>query len=128
MNFWDDAGGEPAVRAVVQELYDRLFDDPMVSFLFEGKDKAHLVAQQVRFTSGFLGGPFAYDGKPLPEAHARLPLLPGHFDRRHHLLRLILEKHAVPKRAAEEWLRVDEALRGSVVKSGEHARTLARKA
>ncbi len=125
-SLWDDAGGEAAVTRVVQELYDRLFVDQMVSFFFEGKDKAHLVAQQVRFTSAFLGGPYVYEGKPLPEAHAALPLLAGHFDRRHHLLRQILAKQAIPQAVADEWLRVDEALRTSVMKSGEDARALAR--
>lgn len=127
MTLWDDAGGEPAITAVVQELYDRLFDDQMVSFFFEGKDKAHLVAQQVRFTSAFLGGPYTYEGKALPDAHASLPLLAGHFDRRHHLLRQILAKAALPKHVVDEWLRVDQALRTSVMKSGEDARALARK-
>src|SRR5688500_4513270 len=117
MSLWDDAGGEPAIRAVLQALYDKLFVDPMVAFLFDGKDKAHLVEQQIRFASGFLGGPYVYEGKPLPEAHAALPLLAGHFDRRHHLLRQILAKQGVPAHVADEWLRVDQALRPSVLKS-----------
>jgi hemoglobin len=99
----------------------------MVGFLFEGKDKEHLIEQQLRFTARFLGGPSRYEGKPLPEAHAKLPLLPGHFERRHHLLRQALEKHAVPKRVADEWLRIDRSLKSSVLAAGEDARDEARK-
>ena len=80
---YEAIGGEANVRTVLRSLYDKLFDDPMVGFLFEGRDKAHIVEQQVAFTCGFLGGPHKYGGKPLPEAHANLPLLPGHVDRRH---------------------------------------------
>jgi len=114
--------GEEKIRVVLQALYDRLFVDPMVGFLFEGKDKAHIVAQQVVFTCRFLGGPQRYTGKPLPEAHAALPLLPGHFDRRHHVLRSLLEEHGVPDDVKRAWLDIDESLRPSVLAAGEEAR------
>lgn len=119
---YEAIGGESAVRAVLQALYDRLFVDPMVGFLFAGKDKAHIVEQQLAFTCRFLGGPQRYDGKPLPAAHASLPLLPGHFDRRHHLLGRILREQGVPEEVQRAWLDIDEGLRTSVLASGEQAR------
>jgi hemoglobin len=119
---YDAMGGEPAVRAVLQALYDRLFVDPIVGFLFDGKDKTHIVEQQVALTCRFLGGPQRYEGKPLPEAHAALPLLPGHFDRRHHLLSIVLEERGVPEEARRAWLRIDESLRSSVLAAGQDAR------
>jgi truncated hemoglobin YjbI len=127
VSLYDDIGGEEPIRAVLQTLYDQLFEDVMVGFLFAGKDKRHLVEQQVRFTARFLGGPARYDGKPLPEAHASLPLLPGHFDRRHHLLELALAAHGVAPPVAARWLEIDESLRTSVLASGADARDLARK-
>jgi len=117
-----EAIGEDKVRSVLRSLYDRLFVDPMVGFLFEGKDKVHIVEQQVAFTCRFLGGPQRYAGKPLPEAHAALPLLPGHFDRRHHLLATVLEQHGVPDDVRRAWLRIDESLRPSVLAAGVEAR------
>jgi truncated hemoglobin YjbI len=128
MTAFDDIGGEGPVRGVLQELYDRLFEDPIVGFLFEGKDKARIVEQQVAFTSAFLGGPNRYTGKAMPEAHAQLPLLPGHFDRRHHVLKQVLEAHAVPEAARATWLRIDAGLRSSVLATGEEAREMTRKA
>jgi hemoglobin len=120
--LYEAIGGEERVRAVLQALYDRLFVDPMVAFLFAGKDKQHLVEQQLAFTCGFLGGPQRYVGKPLPEAHASLPLLPGHFDRRHRLLEIVLQEQGVPEEVRRAWLRIDEGLRSSVLASGEQAR------
>jgi hemoglobin len=114
--------GESGVRAILQSLYDKLFDDPMVGFLFQGADKARIVEQQVAFTCGFLGGLQRYEGKPLPEAHARLPLLPGHFDRRHWVLGQVLTEHGVPDDVKQAWLRIDEGLRPSVLASGQQAR------
>jgi hemoglobin len=122
MSLYDAIGGEERVRAILQSLYDKLFADPMVGFLFEGKDKAHIVEQQLAFTCRFLGGPQRYEGKPLPEAHASLPLLPGHFDRRHRLLAQVLEESHAPKEVQGIWLQIDESLRPSVLASGEEAR------
>jgi hemoglobin len=119
---YDTIGGEAHVRAVIEILYDRLFEDPVVGFLFEGKDKGHIVEEQVVFTCSFLGGPQRYSGKPLPEAHAKLPLLAGHFDRRHLLLAQVLEQRGVPQDVCTEWLRIDAALRPSVLAAGEDAR------
>ena len=126
MSAYDEIG-EAGIEAVLRELYDLLFDDVMVGFLFRGKDKEHIVRQQVAFTAAFLGGPQLYTGKAMPEAHRALPLLPGHFDRRHHLLRTVLQRRGVPAAAAEEWLRVDAGLRTAVLRSGESARAEARK-
>jgi truncated hemoglobin YjbI len=125
---YEALGGEARVRAVLEVLYDRLFADPMVGFLFEGKDKAHIVQQQLAFTCRFLGGPHRYVGKPLPQAHASLPLLAGHFDRRHHLLRQVLVEQRVPEEVAELWLEIDEGLRPSVLAAGEDARERTRAA
>jgi len=121
-SLYESIGGEARVREVLQALYDRLFDDPVVGFLFEGKDKAHIVDQQVAFTCQFLGGPQTYRGVPLPRAHAPLPLLPGHFDRRHRVLEQVLDACGVPADVKRVWLQIDQALRPSVLASAEEAR------
>lgn len=119
---YEAIGGEVGVRRVVGALYQRLVDDPMVGFLFQDKDIARIVDQQVIFTCAFLGGPQRYQGTPLPQAHAGLPLLPGHFDRRHSLLRQVLRDEGVADDVAAIWLRIDEGLRSSVLASGTDAR------
>ena len=126
MSLYDEIGGEQAIRAVLRTLYDRLFDDRMTGFLLAGKDKEKLIEQQLWFTAKFLGGPSRYEGKSIPDAHRALPLLPGHFDRRHWLLKQALEEHRVPSHVAAEWLRIDASLKSAVLKSGEGAREKAR--
>ena len=121
-SHYENAGGEGPITAVIAALYDRLFEDPIVGFLFAGKDKKHIVEEQVLLTCSFLGGPQRYHGKPLPEAHAKLPLLPGHFDRRHRLLEETLRAHSIPASVCEAWLAIDEGLRSSVLAAGEDAR------
>ena len=127
-SLFDEMGGEPALLRVLRTFYDRLFDDPMVGFLFDGKDKEKLIEHQLWFTARFLGGPSRYEGRSLPDAHAALPLLKGHFDRRHQILREVLEEHRVPEAVRDEWLRVDQSLRTAVIKSGADARERTRTA
>ena len=127
-SLYDEIGGEEGLRRVLQTLYDRLFDDVMIGFFFAGKDKEKLIEHQVWFTARFLGGPNRYEGKSLPDAHAALPILPAHFDRRHQVLREVLEAQGVPEAVRAEWLRVDASLKHAIVKSAEEARRLGRSA
>jgi truncated hemoglobin YjbI len=127
-SLYDEIGGEEGLRRVLRTLYDRLFDDPMIGFFFAGKDKEKLIEHQLWFTARFLGGPSRYEGRSLPDAHAALPILEGHFDRRHQILREVLEQHHVPAAVRAEWLRVDQSLRAAVIKSGAEARDRARTA
>lgn len=125
-SLYEEIGGEDKILVVLRSLYDKLFIDPIIGFLFEGKDKDHIVLEQLAFTCHFLGGPQKYEGKPLPEAHANLPLLAGHFDRRHHLLAQTLKEQNVPESVSRVWLQIDRALRSSVLNSGEEARARTR--
>lgn len=126
-SLYDAIGGEAVVRALLTTLYVRIFADPMIGFLFAGKDRARIVEQQVAFTCRFLGGPQRYEGKPLPEAHAALPLLPGHFDRRHRLLSEVLDEAGVADEVKRVWLRIDESLRPSVLAAGDETRERTRR-
>ena len=116
---FEEMGGEAVILAVLEDLYTQLFDDVFVAFLFAGHDKARIVREQAVFTRRMLGDRTAvYAGKSIPDAHASLPILAGHFDRRHLLLRQTLERHAVPERPRQAWLRLDAALRDVILKVG----------
>lgn len=113
--------GEPTIAAVLDRLYERLFSDPMVGFLFDGHDRQHIVRMQTLFTRRLLGDTSAeYTGKSIPDAHASLPILPGHFDRRHRLLAETLEASGLPPHLRDAWLRLDRSLRTAVLHAGQH--------
>jgi hemoglobin len=116
-------GGLPGMRAILRDFYARLAADLMVGFFFQGRDLAQLVEHQLRFTARALGADVAYEGRPIPEAHAALPpILPGHFDRRHALLAQVLRAHSVPDDAREAWLTYDRSFRRAVLASRRPAR------
>jgi len=115
----EEVGGQDRMREMMRTFYDRLFDDAIVGFLFQGHDKAHLVETQIQYLTANLGDRSGtYSGKPIRKAHAHLPILAGHFDRRHHLLELLLAEYDVPDHVRQAWLELDASLRPLVLNVG----------
>lgn len=101
------------------DFYDRLFDDVLVGFLFQPHDKERLIRSQIAYVSAHLGDRSGtYEGPTIRHAHAHVPVLPGHFDRRHFLLEEVLREHDVPEHVRRAWLELDESLRRFVVHLG----------
>jgi hemoglobin len=106
--------GPDALRAILEDFYDRVFTDPMIGFLFSGSDRARLVQKEWELSAAMLGGPVRYTGRPMRQAHARSPILGGHFARRQQILRETLADHGVAEDIAAEWLRHNDRLRPQV--------------
>jgi len=122
-NLTDQVGGEDALRAMMQDFYDRIFDDPIIGFLFAGSDKAALVESQIAFVTAHLGDRSGtYEGPNIRRAHEDLPILTGQFDRRHKILEETLAHHDVPEDVQKAWLELDQSLRNLVVNLGAQKR------
>jgi hemoglobin len=113
MSVYDKIGPDK-LRAVITDFYARLFDDVMIGFLFIGKDRKRLIEKEIELTARFLGADVRYTGRPLREAHARVPIMGGHFDRRRQILEETLAAHGVDPEVRETWIRHTLALREQV--------------
>jgi hemoglobin len=113
-----DAVGGDKLRLVVEDLYDRLFADVMIGFLFKGRDRERLVQKEWELVAELLGGPVRYSGRTMAEAHGRLPIMGGHFERRLQILRETLAHHAIPEEARRRWLEHSLAQRAQVTRDG----------
>ena len=111
--LFDQLGGD-ALRAVITDFYERVFADVMIGFLFVGKDRARLIEKEWELAARMLGADVRYTGKSMPDAHARVPITGGHFDRRTQILRDTLRDHAVPADVQAAWLGHVEALRAQI--------------
>jgi len=111
----DHIGG-PALRAVIDDFYRRLFDDLMIGFLFQGKDRAKLADKEYEFTARLLGDDIPYTGRTIPDAHRRSPILGGHFERRLQILRDTLRDHAVDAEVQRVWIDHTLSLRSQVTR------------
>ena len=116
----DEVGGEEALERLVRDFYTRLFDDTMVGFFFWPHDKEALIAHQMAYVRAHVGAPdgTSYRGRSMRRAHEHLPILVGHFDRRHQILEEVLRDHAIVSHVAQAWLALDESLRTFIVRTG----------
>ncbi|MDP9792639.1 hemoglobin [Catenuloplanes nepalensis] len=80
MTLYESIGGEPAVRAAVDEFYRRVVNDPDLAGYFAGVDLARLKAHQRAFIAAAVGGPAAYHGRSMSDAHAGLGITGPAFD------------------------------------------------
>lgn len=113
MSLFDQIGGDK-LRAVIADFYTRVFHDVMIGFLFIGKDRARLVDKEWEFTANLLGAGVKYTGRPIREAHAKSPILGGHFERRLQILRETLADHDVAPEVQARWIEHTLALRPQV--------------
>ena len=65
---YERIGGAPAVRTVVDRLYQLILADDQLAGVFEGSDMAQLKRRQALLISQVLGGPADYDGRELGQA------------------------------------------------------------
>lgn len=114
MSYFDELGGEPALRAIIDDFIDRVFADVMIGFLFARASKDRVKRFEYEHAAEFLGAGARYGGRDLAEAHKRHPILGGHFARRRQLLKLTLEKHGVSPAIRDAWLAHQDALREQV--------------
>jgi hemoglobin len=74
MSIFDEIGGAAAVRAVVDAFADRVLADPMLAPAFDGIELDRLKGHQRAFIAATIGGPDAYLGRAMGEAHAHLAI------------------------------------------------------
>ena len=112
-----DKIGEAKLRAVLADFYDRVFADVMIGFMFQGKDKQHLIDREYEMTAKMLGASnVAYTGRPMRTAHAGHTIFGGHFERRLQILRETLADHDVDPDVQREWIDHTLALRAQITR------------
>ena len=112
--LYEALGGEAKLRAVIDDFVERVFADIMIGFFFASADKERIKHFEFEHASALLGGPHAYSGRPLRQAHAPHPIRGGHFARRMQVLRQVLAAHGVPEAVQARWLEHDLGLAGQI--------------
>jgi hemoglobin len=79
MAIYDEIGGADAVAATVEDFYARVLGDPDLAPYFDGIPVPRLKAHQRAFIAAALGGPTAYEGRTMAEAHEGLGVTPEAF-------------------------------------------------
>lgn len=114
MSFFEEAGGEPVVRAIIDRFVDRVFDDMIIGFFFVGKDRAAVKQHEYEHAAAVLGAPVPYTGRPIARLHRPLKINGGQFRRRLALLRQEIERAGVSAAIAAVWLGAQEAMQRQI--------------
>jgi truncated hemoglobin YjbI len=109
--FFEQLGGEPKLKAIINTFIDRVFDDRMIGFFFRNADRQRIKAMEYQLAAQFLGAEVKYQGRPLNQVHAKHPIMGGHFARRRQILMETLDFYLVPEPIKEAWLAHTDALR-----------------
>lgn len=112
--LFEDLGGEPVLRSIIDRFVDRIFDDVMIGFLFRNARRERVKEKEFEFAARHLGADVAYTGRPIDEAHRAHRIMGGQFARRLTLLKQTLEERGVPEHVQAHWLAHTESLRALV--------------
>jgi hemoglobin len=118
MALYDDIGGAAAIRAVLDAFYPRVLADATLSAFFLGVDIKRLKKTQEAFLAMALGGPNAYTGRTLQDAHVRTRRRGANdevFDRFLTVFKGVLVDLRVPHGKIHQWLAVFEGARGQIL-------------
>ena len=116
--LFDELGGEPALRAIIDDFVGRIFRDMMIGFFFRNSDQRRIAELEYQHAAEHLGGPVKYRGKPLGQAHGPHRIMGGQFNRRRELLRKTLADHKAPEHVIAAWLAHNDALRSVITADG----------
>lgn len=119
MSRFDELGGEPTLRAIVDDFVDRCFDDTMIGFLFQRADRDRIKRFEYQHAAEHLGGPATYEGRPLDEAHGPHRIFGGQFARRRQILIETLRDHGAPTEVIDAWVAHQESLRPLITKDSD---------
>jgi len=114
--MFDELGGEPVLRAIIDRFVDRVFDDVMIGFHFRNASRARIKEKEYEFAAQQLGAGIAYTGRPIDEAHRRHAIMGGQFMRRLQILKDTLAEFGVPEHVRRHWIEHTESLRSLVTK------------
>ncbi len=97
LSDYQAVGGGPAVKAVVDDFYERVLHDPQLARYFIGVDLPRLKRHQALMIAKVLGGADGYTGRSLRDAHSGLEITAADFGRVLGHLAAALQDAGVPE-------------------------------
>ena len=115
--LYEELGGEPALKQIIDRFIDRVVSDRMIGFHFNGVDRDVLKKREFEFAAQHLGANIQYTGRPLEEAHKKKHhIFDGQFLRRLAILKETLAELQAPPRVVDHWVAHTESLRDRIIR------------
>jgi hemoglobin len=122
--LYERLGGEPAIKAVVDDFVARAAGDPKVNFTRKGtaaeweasaEKVAVLKKHLVQFVSMVTGGPKKYEGRDMKAVHKGMMITDAEFNALAADLKATLDKFKVPEKEQKELLAIVGSTRDAIV-------------
>lgn len=115
--LYEELGGEPALKQIIDRFIDRVVADRMIGFFFRDVDHAVLKQREFEFAARHLGANIEYTGRPLEVAHKKKhQIFDGQFLRRLTILKETLSEFQAPPRVVEHWIAHTESLKDRIIR------------
>lgn len=112
----DRIGGEPKLRAILRDFYQRQSSDVMLMHYFIGKDLDDIAEKQLAFLLKVMGVVREYSHRAPPKAHDAIPpIWRGQFDRRLRVLEDTLRAHGLSQEDIRTWVDFENSFRDAIV-------------
>lgn len=119
MSLFDQLGGEPKLRAIVDDFVERCFADLMIGFLFQRAKRERIKRFEYEHAARNLGAEIEYGGRALDEAHRPHRIFGGQFDRRRQILLETLRDHGAPEEVVKAWIAHQDSLRSMITRDAD---------
>jgi truncated hemoglobin YjbI/ferredoxin len=115
--LWLELEDGQTVRRVVEDFYERVYADPVLSPFFRRVTKDRVTDKQYSFMKQCLTGEKVYFGDRPRNAHHWMIISEALFDHRQSLMLQALQASQLTPDQIERWVRVEEHFRPDMVKS-----------
>ena len=115
--LWAALGNGELLMAVLQDFYERVFQDERLSSFFHGVTKQRSIEKQYMFMRQILTGEKIYFGERPRNAHHWMVISDELFDYRSDLMQSCLRQHGLAEPMAQRFRNAEEFYRRDIVKS-----------
>jgi hemoglobin len=95
MTSYDKVGGHEGIEVLVEDFYCRVLEDDHLANFFAGSDMKRLKGKLIELLAATLGGPAAYTGQSMKQAHQDRGIKMYHFT--------LMTEHLEDSLAAAGW-------------------------
>lgn len=115
--LWTELDGGATVRAVLEDFYDQVYEDPLLVPFFHKATKDRSIDKQYSFLKQLMTGERIFFGDRPRNSHHWMVISNELFDYRQAIMVRTLEKHGLTALQIARWTRLELHFRRDIVKS-----------
>jgi hemoglobin len=116
LSLYDKLGGEPRLREIVDDVIDRIAENPFLEYYFHEVDKGLIKIWAYEYVSMRGGGPDQYTGPDLHNSFYGMNVRPEEFDYALDDTLFILDEKGVGAEEKREFIAILESIRPDILR------------